>query len=99
MQLNYQFGHDIEVDRPVEPLSAEAVEQWKSDWTGFALGMQFFRMEDEKNGDFKNSFELALRSYARDTNRARPNPYPRERWPSAEDFRVILYAAGRYDRE
>ena len=95
----YPFGHDIEVDRPSEQLSAEAFEQWKSDWTGFALGMQFFRMEDEKNGDFKNSFELALRSYARDTNRARPNPYPRECWPSAEDFRVILYAVGRYDRE
>ena len=70
---------------------------WKSDWTGFALGSQFFRIEDEKNGDFKNSFEHALRSYARDADRARPNPYPRECWPSAEDFRVILYAAGRYD--
>lgn len=95
----YPFGHDIDVGRPVEQLSAEAVEQWKSDWTGFALGSQFFRIEDEKNGDFKNSFEHALRSYARDADRARPNPYPRECWPSAEDFRVILYAAGRYDRE
>jgi hypothetical protein len=91
----YPFGHDIDVDRPVEQQSAEALEQWKSDWTGFALGSQFFRIEDEKNGDFKNSFEHALRSYAQD--RARPNPYPRECWPSAEEFRVILYAAGRYD--
>jgi hypothetical protein len=95
----YPFGHDTDVDRPVEQLSADAFEQWKRDWTGFALGPQFFRIEDEKNGDFKNSFEHALRSYARDTNRARPNPYPRECWPSAEDFRVILYAAGRYDGE
>jgi hypothetical protein len=95
----YPFGHDIDVDRPVEQLSAEALEQWKSDWTGFALGSQFFRIEDEKNADFKNSFEHALRSYARDADPARPNPYPRECWPSAEDFRVILYAAGRYDRE
>ena len=95
----YPLGHDIEVDRPVEPLSAEALEQWQSDWTGFALGSQFFRFEDEKKGDFKNSFEHALRSYARDTNRKRPNPFPRECWPSAEDFRVILYAAGRYDGE
>jgi hypothetical protein len=95
----YPFGHDIEVDRSVEQLSAEALEQSKSDWTGFAFGMQFFRIEDEKNGDYKNSFEHALRSYARDTNRAHPNPYPRECWPSAEDFRVILYAAGRYDAE
>jgi hypothetical protein len=64
--------------RSVGQLSAEALEQWKSDWTGFALGSQFFRIEDEKNGDFKNSFEHALRSYARDADRARPNPYPRE---------------------
>jgi hypothetical protein len=95
----YPFGHDTDFDRPVEQLSAEAPEQWKSDWTGFALGSQFFRIEDEKNGDFKNSFEHALRSYARDADRARPNRYPRECWPSAEDFRVILYAAGRYDGE
>jgi hypothetical protein len=95
----YPFGHDTDVDRPGEQISAEALEQWNSDWTGFALGSQFFRFEDEKNGDFKNSFEHALRSYARDADRARPNPYPRECWPSAEDFRVILYAAGRYDGE
>jgi hypothetical protein len=95
----YPFGHDMAVDRPVEQPSAEALEQWPSDWTGFALGSQFFRIEDEKNGDFKNPFEYALRSYARDADPARPNPYPRECWPSAEDFRVILYAAGRYDRQ
>lgn len=95
----YPFGHDTAFDRPVEQLSAEALEQWKRDWTGFALGSQFFRIEDERNGDFKNSFEHALRAYARDSDRARPNPYPRECWPSAEDFRVILYAAGRYDGE
>ncbi|HEU4937433.1 MAG TPA: hypothetical protein VFT39_13310 [Vicinamibacterales bacterium] len=95
----YPFGHDTEFDRPVDQPSAEALEQWKRNWTGFALGSQFFRIEDERNGDFKNSFEHALRSYARDADRARPNPYPRECWPSAEDFRVILYAAGRYDGE
>ena len=68
-RIPYPFGHDIEFDRPVEQQSAEALEQWKSDWTGFALGSQFFRIEDEKNGDFKNSFEHALRSYARDADR------------------------------
>ena len=96
---SYPFGHDTDFDRPVGQLSAEALEQWKSDWTGFALGSQFFRIEEEKNGDFKNSFEYALRSYAQDVDRARPNIYPRECWPSAEDFRVILYAVGRYDAE
>jgi len=70
---SYPSGSDTEFDRPVEQqLSAEALEQWKRDWTGFAIGSQFFRIEDEKNGDFKTSFEHALRSYARDADRARP---------------------------
>lgn len=92
----YPFGHDTEFEQPTEQPSAEAMAQWKRDWTGFALDSQFFRIEDEKSGDFKNSFEHALRSYARDTDPARPNSHPRECWPSAEDFRVILYAAGQY---
>jgi hypothetical protein len=93
----YPDGLDTNPGQPSGRLSAEAMEQWKRDWTGFGLGYGFFRIEDEKTGDFKSSFEHALRSYARDADPARPNPYPRECWPSAEDFRVILYAAGRYD--
>jgi hypothetical protein len=30
----YPLGHDTDANRPVEPLSAEALEQWKRDWTG-----------------------------------------------------------------
>jgi hypothetical protein len=44
------------------------------------------------------TLECSVR-YARHADAAGPNPYPRECWPSAEDFRVILYAAGRYDGE
>ena len=92
----YPFGHDTDFNRPVEQPPAEDLEQWKRDWTGFALGLRFFRLEDEKNGDFRNSFDHALGSYARDTAPAHPNRYPHECWPSAEDFRVILYAVGQY---
>ena len=73
------------------------LEQWKRDWTGFSLDSAFFRIEDEKNGDFKASFDYALRSYGRDADPVRPNPHPCDCWPSAEDFRVILYAAGQYE--
>lgn len=96
---SFPDGLDTDSGQPSSRLSAEALEQWKRDWTGFALGYGFFKIEDETNGDFKNSFEHAFRSYARDADPARPNPYPRECWPSAEDFRVILYAAGRYGGE
>jgi hypothetical protein len=83
----------------VEPLSADAVAQWKRDWTGFMLGYDFFKIDDEKNSDFSRSFEHAARSYARDVNPVRPNLYPRDCWPSADDFRTILHAAGRYEGE
>jgi hypothetical protein len=93
----YPNGHHTEIDQPVEPLSAEALEQWERDWTGFMLGSRFFRMEDETPSDFRDSFAHALRTFARDTDKRRPNAAPRECWPSAEDFRRILYAAGRYE--
>jgi hypothetical protein len=75
------------------------VEQWKRNWTGITLAAGFFRIDDEKNADFENSFSQAFRAYARDTDPAHPNRYPRECWPSAEDFRAILHAAGRHAAE
>ena len=93
----YPYGPDTDSDLPVERPSPEAMEQRKRDWTGFALGLRFFRMEDEQNSDFRESFDHALRAYARDADQKRPNTAPAECWPSAEDFRTILYAAGRYD--
>ena len=61
--------------------------------------MRFFRIEDEKNGDFRDSFDHALRSFARDTDPAQPNAVPARVLAVSEDFRTILYAAGRYDGE
>ena len=96
---SYPDGHDTDARQLSERPSAESVERWKRNWTGITLAAGFFRIEDEKNADFQNSFDHALRSHARDADRARPNPYPRECWPSAEDFRAILHAAGRYAAE
>lgn len=90
----YPLGCDTDAERPVEPPSVEALEQWKRDWTGFALDMRFFRIEDEQKSDYQDSFAHALRAFVRDE---RANPEPRECWPSAEHFRTILYAAGRYE--
>jgi hypothetical protein len=90
----YPFGHDTDFDRPVAQRSAEALEQWNNDWAGFALGSRLFRTQDEQRSDFKDSFDHALRAFARDADDSHPNAAPRECWPSAEDFRTILYAAG-----
>jgi hypothetical protein len=93
----YPYGHDTDLDRQFEPPSAEALEQWKREWTGFMLGARFFRIDEEKAADFRDSFAYAFRALARDTDERHPNVYPRECWPSAEDFRTILFAAGRYE--
>lgn len=92
---SYPNGHYTEAPQPSQRSSVENVE-WKRHWTGITLAAGFFRIEDETNADFKNSFDRALRSYARDADPVRPNPYPRECWPSTEDFRAIMHAAGRY---
>ena len=62
-----------------------------------AVGAEALIADDERQSDFRDSFDLALRAFARDTDRRRPNLAPRECWPSAEHFRTILYAAGKYE--
>lgn len=46
--------------------------------TGFTLGYDFFRIDDERQRDFAASFPRALRSYAGYVNSEwpRPNRYP-----------------------
>ena len=46
---------------------------------------------------FREPFDEALRLYARDTDPANPNLAPRECWPSAMEFRNILYKAGQHE--
>jgi hypothetical protein len=47
--------------------------------------------------DFKVAFEEASRLYALDTAFDNRNEAPREYWPSTNEFRKILYEAGKYD--
>ena len=47
--------------------------------------------------EFREPFEEALRLYALDTDSDNPNQAPRECWPSAMEFRNILFKAGRHE--
>ena len=47
--------------------------------------------------DFKVAFEEASRLYALDTAFDNWNEAPREYWPSTNEFRKILYQAGKYE--
>ena len=87
----YPDGHDIHIDT----LSKNRCppKRWSSrKGTRWALhsALRFFSVEDEKKSDFRDSFDHALRAFARDADPKRPNAAPRECWPSSEDFRTIL---------
>ena len=47
--------------------------------------------------EFREPFDEALRLYARDTDPANPNLAPLECWPSAMEFRNILYKAWQHE--
>ncbi len=47
--------------------------------------------------EFAASFDEALRLYALDTDSDNPNQAPRECWPSAREFRNILFKAGEHE--
>jgi len=47
--------------------------------------------------EFREPFEEALRLYALDTDSDNPNQAPRECWPSAMEFRNILFKAGQHE--
>ncbi|MBV9267284.1 MAG: hypothetical protein JO061_14025 [Acidobacteriaceae bacterium] len=54
-------------------------------------------MPEALKTEFREPFDEALRLYARDTDPANPNLAPRECWPSALEFRNILYKAGQHE--
>jgi hypothetical protein len=53
------------------------------------------RMEAEREGDFEPGFQGAMRLYEKDVSPANPNHAVRECWPSTQEFRGVLYAAGK----
>lgn len=54
-------------------------------------------MPEALKTEFREAFDEALRFYALDTDPANPNLAPRECWPSAMEFRNVLYKAGQHE--
>jgi hypothetical protein len=54
-------------------------------------------MSDAVRSGFDEPFEVALRRYAADSDPRRPNDAPQECWPSAWEFRNILFKAGQHE--
>ena len=61
------------------------------------VGRRLIPMPEALSTDFKDAFDSALRAYFTDTDPEQPNDAPQECWPSAGEFRNILYKAGQHE--
>ena len=61
------------------------------------VGHRLVPIPEALRTDFKEAFDVALRAYFTDTDPEHPNDAPRECWPSASEFRNILYKAGQHE--
>jgi uncharacterized protein (TIGR03435 family) len=61
------------------------------------VGRRLIPMPEALRTDFQQAFDLALRLYAREVDSEHPNDAPQECWPSAHEFRNILYKAGQHE--
>ncbi len=61
------------------------------------IGSRLIPMSDAVRSGFDEPFEIALRRYAADSDPRRPNDAPQECWPSAHEFRNILFKAGQHE--
>jgi uncharacterized protein (TIGR03435 family) len=62
-----------------------------------SVGRRLIPMAEALETDFRDAFELALRFYATESDPGHPNDAPQECWPSAQEFRNILYKAGQHE--
>jgi uncharacterized protein (TIGR03435 family) len=61
------------------------------------VGHRLIPIPEALRTNFKEAFDVALRAYFTDTDPEHPNDAPRECWPSASEFRNILYKAGQHE--
>jgi uncharacterized protein (TIGR03435 family) len=93
----YPYGH--------ESIDAEAHERIAREPRGvpteqphyIMVGRRLIPISDALNTDFREAFDLALRLYAAETDPEHPNDAPQECWPSAQEFRNLLYKAGQHE--
>ena len=61
------------------------------------VGQRLIPISEALETDFRDAFDLALRLYAREIDPEHPNDAPQECWPSAQEFRNVLYKAGQHE--
>jgi uncharacterized protein (TIGR03435 family) len=81
----------MQAQRP--PTPREPIEQ--PDYID--VGRRLIPIPEAIRTEFKEAFAVALDLYAADSNPEKFNDAPEEVWPSALEFRKILYKAGQYE--
>jgi len=76
--------------RTEDRLPAEALE-WDF------LGMRWIPVAEWMKTNWENAFSQAMVLLDVDTKPRNPNRHPHEVWPSTQEFRVLMYKAGRYE--
>jgi uncharacterized protein (TIGR03435 family) len=61
------------------------------------VGRQLIPVPEAIRTEFKDAFVVALDLYAADSDRENVNDAPQECWPTALEFRKILYKAGQHE--
>jgi hypothetical protein len=93
----YPGGYYTEATPPEERVAEEPVERCEQpDYITIGHSGLLPIPDALKNG-FREPFAEAWRLYKRDTDPSNPNQAPRECWPSAMEFRNILYKAGQHE--
>lgn len=62
-----------------------------------AVGERLMAVSQAIATEFRDAFDLALRTYFSDTDSSQANDAPKECWPSAGEFRMLMYQAGKHE--
>jgi uncharacterized protein (TIGR03435 family) len=92
----YPYGHES-IDDAVRQRPPASPPPQQAEPYYFAIGHRLIPISEAIRTGFKEPFDVAMRAYAVDANHERPNDAPQECWPSAQEFRTILYRAGKHE--
>ena len=93
----YPYGHESIEAAARDTADREPVAEPIEQPAYIMVGSRLVPIPDAIRTDFKEAFDLALRAYASDVDPGHPNDAPQECWPSAQEFRAILYQAGQHE--
>lgn len=91
-------GYYAEATPPEKNLAEGPVERCdQPDYITIGATTRLLPIPEALKNGFREPLAEAWRLYKRDTDPSNPNQAPRECWPSAMEFRNILYKAGQHE--